>query len=860
MDLKRTGTFRMPTTVIKTRSDAAPDASAVLLAGLATPGALLDRNGIVQFLNPAFAEMLGVAAQRVQGEPILSFMQRAGEREAFGREFLDFRQRQVGQAFVRDLDFRVERGRAASHIRVSLRACKIGDGRILVTCERARVGDAQAELGRAVNRALDTLDQGVFLLGGDGRVVHANPSARGLIGESVLGRGFLEFVAPRRVEQIARALDLARAGSWRGEVEMQSLEGEPIPVEISIAGGSGIGAPVVVFCRDLRAQRQKEFEDRLINQLDRALVSSAEPREALTAACQTLVRGLSAQKCVLLTPFSAQWSRLEVAADGSPRLIVLDRSVRPAPSWAREREVVVDPNILAAPQRCVGEFSEGAKVCRFALRAPGSVVGYLLLAREQRFDWSEHEQALIAQLGSQLALGLANGLLTLETRALVAYQARVLDQTAVLLNSVDAEGRVVTWNRASEQLVGVSADAAKGRLFGIDVAPAAVPERWQALWNQLRSDGMVTSEIVFKDSEDNPVPVHLEGRLLRDGAEVLGAVFVGLDLRVRRALEAQVLQSQKMAAVGLMAAGIAHEINNPLTGVVGYSKLLLENRTLTPDIRRKVEHISVSGERCRKIVEGVLLFSRQQGDVERAPLNLADLINRVVRIGEYQWKMHNVRILRDLEPEVVVMVDADQIEQVLLNLLSNAVDAMGTGGNIEIALRAQDSGGAILSVRDEGCGIPPEARDHIFDPFFSTKDIGKGTGLGLSISYGIVRDHGGDILVESSPGAGTTFIVMLPEGSPAPAPSDSASGLRLPLSPKSPKKSPRKGAPPLARPVSTYLRAPEGKANSSSGQAPSGQRPSGQAPSGQPGSPASPRPSDSEPSTSRPAKSDPKSS
>src|SRR5690606_8060457 len=161
-----------------------------------------------------------------------------------------------------------------------------------------------------------------------------------------------------------------------------------------------------------------------------------------------------------------------------------------------------------------------------------------------------------------------------------------------------------------------------------------------------------------------------------------------------------------------------------------------------------------SGERCRKIVEGVLLFSRQQDGGERRRVDLRGLIDRVLSIGEYQWRMHNIRIIRELDDSVEVSADADQIEQVVLNLLSNAADAMPRGGTVQVTLRRAKDGGAQLTVADQGHGIPEEIQARIFDPFFSTKEIGKGTGLGLAISYGIVQDHGGDIVVQSSPGHG----------------------------------------------------------------------------------------------------------
>ena len=163
-------------------------------------------------------------------------------------------------------------------------------------------------------------------------------------------------------------------------------------------------------------------------------------------------------------------------------------------------------------------------------------------------------------------------------------------------------------------------------------------------------------------------------------------------------------------------------------------------------------------------MEGVLLFSRQRegGGRERRPVELGALIDRVISIGEYQWRMHNVRILREGASAARAAGDAQQLEQVLLNLLSNAVDAMPRGGRVRIVL-GREEGRVRLEISDEGTGIAPEILGRIFDPFFSTKEIGKGTGLGLAISYGIVKDHGGDILVRSQPGQGTTFTILLPE-------------------------------------------------------------------------------------------------
>src|SRR5690606_5329540 len=265
----------------------------------------------------------------------------------------------------------------------------------------------------------------------------------------------------------------------------------------------------------------------------------------------------------------------------------------------------------AGPRRVFGPMIGMRSAVRVTLVAPSGLVGYLLLVSTRPYPIDRRTRSLLGLLAPQLALGLANGLLMVETEALAAYQQMVLDQTTVLLNSLDAEGRVVTWNRASEQLLGISAAEARGRRFGLDVARTPEPARWTELWGALLQGGTIAREIVIQTADGREVPLHLEGRLIRDSSEVTGAVVVGLDLRRRRALEDQVLRSQKLAAVGLLAAGIAHEINNPLSGVVGYSRLLLD-KPLDPGVREKVEKIAASGERCRKIVEGVLLFSRQR--------------------------------------------------------------------------------------------------------------------------------------------------------------------------------------------------------------------------------------------------------
>jgi two-component system NtrC family sensor kinase len=234
----------------------------------------------------------------------------------------------------------------------------------------------------------------------------------------------------------------------------------------------------------------------------------------------------------------------------------------------------------------------------------------------------------------------------------------------------------------------------------------------------------------------------------------------------------QVYQSQKLAAVGQLAAGVAHEINNPLTGVLTYSSFLLKRAADKPEFKDDLEVIVRETQRCRGIVKGLLDFSRQSPP-EKHPSDINEVIERAIRIVHAQLVAHRVEIQKHLATDLpLINADANQIQQIIVNLLLNANDAIGeSGGTVALATALKTNGDAPqtqaqeieIRVRDTGCGIPAADLERIFEPFFSTKGK-KGTGLGLAVAWGIVEKHNGRIEVESEVGKGTTFRVVLPVG------------------------------------------------------------------------------------------------
>ncbi|SHG23462.1 GAF domain-containing protein [Desulfacinum infernum DSM 9756] len=223
------------------------------------------------------------------------------------------------------------------------------------------------------------------------------------------------------------------------------------------------------------------------------------------------------------------------------------------------------------------------------------------------------------------------------------------------------------------------------------------------------------------------------------------------------------LQTEKFSALGRMAAGIAHEINNPLASILLYSTNALKKAPPNTPLKETLEIIVSETIRCRSIIQDLLEFSRDR-EPQKSLANLNRIIEKVLVLLQNEFRLHHLELRKNLAPDMPdTLLDSRQMQQVFVNILLNAVEAMKPGGEIRIKSFVDRSRGLqVAVVQDDGCGIAPENLDKIFEPFFSTKP--KGTGLGLAVSYGIVKAHGGELSVESEPGKGTRFTISLPLG------------------------------------------------------------------------------------------------
>lgn len=388
-------------------------------------------------------------------------------------------------------------------------------------------------------------------------------------------------------------------------------------------------------------------------------------------------------------------------------------------------------------------------------RAKGRIVAYLGLGRTRHGEYLTSEDIdLLEGVSDYVGIAVENATLyqSLEIKAsqyetLKDFNESIIESIGVGV-MVEVDNRIVGWNRALEDLTGRSRSEMMGR-----ETHNAIPQ--QSL-ERLRSE-----RHLYKHRWGDLVVNFSATPLLDKGGNATGRLIIVDDITERVRLEDQLVQNDKLTSMGLLAAGVAHEVNTPLAVISSYSQLL--RKQLSPDDERHglMDRIIKQTFRASEIVNNLLSFSRTNA-TDFIELDVHQVITETLALLEHQFKSSGVEIDRDLAAEVpLAFGNPGKMQQVFLNLLLNARDAMANGGKLKV--RSRTAGSSLqVWVEDTGTGITQENIRKIYDPFFTTKERGKGTGLGLSVSYGIIQEHGGSIFVESQPGVGTTFRLEFP--------------------------------------------------------------------------------------------------
>ena len=337
----------------------------------------------------------------------------------------------------------------------------------------------------------------------------------------------------------------------------------------------------------------------------------------------------------------------------------------------------------------------------------------------------------------------------------------LIESASDAIVTLDANGRFTTVNHAAEIVSGYR----RGELVGLwfapllpdDELPKALAHFQKALAGET---GLFESQFYRKDGEMRYISVTYSTP--QKDEEVLCLIR---DVTDQKLLQEQLIQSEKMSAIGQLVSGVAHELNNPLAGISAFAQLLLSEKRFPPDQRTAAEMIYAEARRASRIVQNLLTFARQHKP-ERVPTQVNQVLDDTLELRGYELRVRGIEVQRDYDEQAPeTMADAHQLQQVFLNLITNAEQAMERSERDKqgLIVRTRSTGDAIRTeVEDTGPGIPPNLLERIFNPFFTTKPTGSGTGLGLSISLGIVREHEGRIWAENAAQGGARFVIELP--------------------------------------------------------------------------------------------------
>jgi PAS domain S-box-containing protein len=420
--------------------------------------------------------------------------------------------------------------------------------------------------------------------------------------------------------------------------------------------------------------------------------------------------------------------------------------------------IIIDQMDFSGRIRQVFEKNYQIKGERMTYRAPGiplRIYYYSILP----FSWKgvvELAMLLMEDVTEQVRLSE-------EVRRVERHLASVVESAQDIVLSTDLEARILTWNTAAERLSGFSLNEVRGQNFFGLLSRDDQGEMGNVFANLRAGKDAQMAEWDLKTKDGGRVPVSWIFSPMKDHlSQTAGVVAVGRDLTERRKFEAQLLQSQKLAALGVMAGGIAHEIRNPLAVCASAAQFIMESG-ISPEFRHEcAEKIHAGIHRASMIIENLLRFSRPSVQTDLKEIDLNSLLEETLSLVTNQARIQKIELHWQAVAEPVRISGMEGLlQQAFLNLLLNAIKAMPDGGALGIALEKADRE-AWVSISDTGHGIAPNDLNNIFDPFYTTSPAGQGSGLGLSICYSIIKQHFGAIVADSEEGKGSTFTVRLP--------------------------------------------------------------------------------------------------
>jgi len=611
--------------------------------------------------------------------------------------------------------------------------------------EQAGMFQAVAEMGEV----------GILILDEDNRIEFANSMVAQILGYStdrLVGRDFTELLDDdnRAVFESLKKECATGTTKFCQVTEVVTASSRPVVTEMCFATyfmKQSAKKRSFVYLRDISLQKKLTEELRASEKKYRDLFERIDQGTVITTKEGRIVDCNQALLNILKYKTKDDLLKIDITTD-----LYANPEDRKAFQKTIEREGHVK-NYEVAFKKTTGEEIPILLTSHGRTNEKGEVIGY---------------QGLIIDISERIRMEQ-------ELREKHGFLSNLLESSVDCIIVADMHGKVIFFNKAAEKLTGYGVEDVIGKLNVTKLYPREVAKD---IMRRLRSDDFggrgKLENFIFKISGKNSleIPVSLSASIVYEGEKELASLGIFTDLRDKIKMEkelqeAQVrlLQSEKMASLGSLAAGVAHEVNNPLGGILIYASLLMEDLESTDDPRvQDLKKIVDEATRCKEIIKSLLEFGRQTEE-KFEPVDINKTVIDVLFFLEHQVLFHDITIKKHLDSSVpAIQGNPNQLKQVFMNMMVNGAQAMAQrGGTLTITTGLSPERSSVyITFRDTGIGIPRQIQSKIFDPFFTTKEVGKGTGLGLSTSYGIIQSHHGNIEVESTVDNGTIFTIYLP--------------------------------------------------------------------------------------------------
>ncbi len=646
--------------------------------------------------------------------------------------------------------------------------------------------------------ALESIGEGLTFVDDKSIVRFVNRAFEEMYGFSrseVIGKSISSIVSddPSRQAQTRQIQVDGLAGGWNGEIRRTRRSGESFDNHLSVnpvTGREGRVIGVIGVNRDITERKKAEAELLLRNQeleslvyIASVLVQGGSFQDKCADALQQLALSVQAE-LVTLRVFDVETDCFRLISHGGPAQWEQENTIARDSATGQAFDTgtpIVVNDYLESPLARAPDINRGLRsvVCFPIKIGADQPLGVVNVGSHEKDHFTPERIRLLTAVTDGIGALLENARLYQQTiteleqrqraeEALRESEARfrqLYDEAPVGYHEVDAEGRINRVNRTELEMLGYTADEMLGRRIWEFI----VEEETSRQTFHAKMAGTVPPgqgyERTFMRKDGSTISALIEDRQLFDDQDrIVGIRSAIQDITERKQTEERLTETARLVSVGELAAGVAHEINNPLTVVSGFSELLV-NIDLPEPASGYAQLVHDEAQRTTKVVQNLLSFARRHVPEKRC-MNVSDVVERALELKSYDFKNSSIQVCKELSQKIPnTLLDEHQLLQVFTNLITNAEQALAASHtqNARITIRARRRANRIrISFVDNGPGIPKETMTRIFDPFFTTKEVGGGTGLGLSICYGIVQQHGGDLWADSRMGEGTSFHIELP--------------------------------------------------------------------------------------------------